>query len=53
VLTAPVIGAADETWWRFLHGRGPPRWWAWSVTRDDDAAYTILAAARSTPRAKC
>jgi transposase len=41
VLTAPVIGA-DETWWRFLHGRGAPRWWAWSVTREDAVAYTIL-----------
>jgi transposase len=41
VLTAPVIGA-DETWWRFLHGRGAPRWWAWGVTREDAVAYTIL-----------
>ncbi len=41
VLTAPVIGA-DETWWRFLQGRGAPRWWAWSVTREDAVAYTIL-----------
>jgi transposase len=42
VLTAPVIGA-DETWWRFLQGRGGKRWWAWSVTREDAVAYTILA----------
>jgi transposase len=41
VLTAPVIGA-DETWWRFLRGRGAPRWWAWSVTRENAVAYTIL-----------
>jgi len=41
VLAAPVIGA-DETWWRFLQGRGAPRWWAWSVTREDAVAYTIL-----------
>jgi transposase len=41
VLTAPVIGA-DETWWRFLHGRGAQRWWAWGVTREDAVAYTIL-----------
>jgi transposase len=41
VLTAPVIGA-DETWWRFLQGRGAKRWWAWSVTREDAVAYTIL-----------
>jgi transposase len=41
VLTAPVIGA-DETWWRFLQGRGAQRWWAWSVTREDAVAYTIL-----------
>lgn len=31
-----------ETWWRFLQGRGAPRWWAWSVTREDAVAYTIL-----------
>lgn len=42
VLTAPVIGA-DETWWRFLQGRGAKRWWAWSVTREDAVTYTILA----------
>ena len=42
VLTAPVIGA-DETWWRFLQGRGGKRWWAWSVTREDAVSYTILA----------
>ena len=41
VLTAPVIGA-DETWWRFLQGRSAPRWWAWSVTREDAVAYMIL-----------
>src|SRR5262245_50391684 len=44
VLSAPVIGA-DETWWRFLPGRGAKRWkrwWAWSVTREDAVAYTIL-----------
>jgi transposase len=41
VLTAPVIGA-DETWWRFLQGRGAKRWWAWSVTREDAVAYSIL-----------
>jgi transposase len=41
VLAAPVIGA-DETWWRFLQGRGAPRWWAWSVTSEDAVAYTIL-----------
>ena len=41
VLAAPVIGAA-ETWWRFLQGRGVPRWWAWSVAREDAVAYTIL-----------
>jgi transposase len=41
VLAAPVIGA-DETWWRILQGRGAPRWWAWSVTREDAVAYTIL-----------
>ena len=41
VLAAPVIGA-DETWWRFLQGRGAKRWWAWSVTREDAVAYTIL-----------
>ena len=42
VLAAPVIGA-DETWWRFLRGRGAPRWWVWSVTREDAVAYVILA----------
>jgi transposase len=41
VLTAPVIGA-DETWGRFPHGHGAKRWWAWSVTREDAVAYTIL-----------
>ena len=41
VLAAPVIGA-DETWWRFLQGRGGKRWWAWSVTSADAVAYTIL-----------
>jgi len=41
VLAAQVIGA-DETWWRFLQGRGAPRWWAWSVAREDAVAYTIL-----------
>jgi transposase len=46
VLAAPVIGA-DETWWRFLQGRGAPRWWAWSVTRADAVAYTILGRAQN------
>ncbi len=41
VLTAPVVGA-DETWWRLLGGPERPRWWAWSVTRDDAVTYTIL-----------
>ena len=41
VLAAPVIGA-DETWWRFMQGRGSKRWWAWSVTSADAVAYTIL-----------
>ena len=41
VLAAPVIGA-DETWWRFMQGRGAKRWWAWSVTSGDAVAYMIL-----------
>jgi len=41
VLAAPVIGA-DETWWRLLKEPGAKRWWAWSVTREDAVAYTIL-----------
>src|SRR3970282_2197426 len=41
VLAAPVIGA-DETWWRFMQGREGTRWWAWSVTSPDSAAYMIL-----------
>ncbi len=41
VLTAPVVGA-DETWWRLLQGPESPRWWAWSVTREDAVTYTIL-----------
>jgi transposase len=47
VLAAPVIGA-DETWWRFLQGRGAQRWWAWSVTREDAVAYTILESRSQT-----
>jgi transposase len=41
VLAAPVIGA-DETWWRLLREPGGQRWWAWSVTREDAVAYSIL-----------
>jgi transposase len=41
VLTAPVLGA-DETWWRLLGGPESKRWWAWSLTREDAVAYTIL-----------
>jgi hypothetical protein len=41
VLAAPVIGA-DETWWRLMGGPESKRWWAWSVTREDAVAYTIL-----------
>jgi transposase len=41
VLTAPVIGA-DETWWRLLGSPARPRWWAWSLTREDAFTYTIL-----------
>ncbi len=41
VLAAPVVGA-DETWWRLLHGPERPRWWTWSLTREDAVTYTIL-----------
>src|SRR5262249_52867162 len=42
VLAAPVNGA-DETWWRLMGGSAPnTRWWAWSITREDAVAYTIL-----------
>src|SRR5262245_23072424 len=52
VLTAPVIGA-DETWWRFLQGRGGKRWWAWSVTREDAVTYTSSRVGRRTARGRC
>jgi transposase len=42
VLAAPVIGA-DETWWRFMHGRDGKRWWVWSLTSAEAVVYTILA----------
>jgi transposase IS66 family protein len=38
---ASVVGA-DETWWRLLGGPEHPRWWAWSVAREDAVTYTML-----------